>query len=414
MPDESEIDDGGRPSRGEKRSSNSRRRRFLQSTGIVATAALAGCSGGGGGGGGSDDGGSGGGSGGGGSDGGGSDGGGSGTTTSQTGPATFTNEAGNEVGEDWETVQDLAQDEGTVNLYATLDRDVISRMNTTFNETYPEISIEHITGTSTDLASRFNSEYQADQAVADMFTEGGRAAQFWNNGWAMELSADYMPSFGEVPDTVKDTSNNYWIGFRLVLGNIHYNTDMVDEGAVQSWMDPVTDDRWSGGKLGWDPTPDQLLMWNLLDINGEEFFQELANQEPRWVDSHTDLARLCGAGEFPICFTYTHKMGAFADELPLNYFPLDPTPANIGPMFISNKAPNPNAALVYLNWLTSVEGQNALGEGEYIPMNPEAEYKGYPSVYPNDNYTVKTAVPTLDRVESAQEIFNQYLGEQTG
>lgn len=382
-----------------------RKRQFLKAAGLAATGTIAGCTGGGDGDGSGD------------GDGDNSGDGGDteGTTTGGSdNPDTFTNEAGVEVGKTWDKVQELAKEEGSVSFYATLDREAVERLTEKFEKDHPEVDVVHITGTSSDLANRFTSEYQADQKGADLFVEGDRTARLWDNGMAMELSSDYLPSFGEAPDDLKDSENGFWLPLRLVLGNIHYNTDMVSEDEVTSWMDPVTDEKWSDQNLGWDPTPDLMLMWGLLDMEGREFFENLHDQGPRFVDSHTDLARLCGAGEYPICFTYTHKMGRFGNDLPIDYFPLDPTPAVVNPVMMSNKARNPNAALVWFNWITSLKGQNILGEGEYIPYHPDAEYKGWPELYPNPNYDLKRIVPTPDKAEEAQEVWNDTMGDLTG
>lgn len=336
----------------------------------------------------------------------------SGAKTTQKLP-TFENKAGVEVGETYEAVEALAKDEEKATLYATIDREDMRLLFEKFGEAYPDIDVEHITGGSEDLLSRWSSEYNTGNVEADL-SISNRNATIIAEDQNQELSKSFMPSLGKLSDQFKDSDNGDWVGVRMRLGNVFYNTDMVSESDASTWMDIVTDDQWSGKKLGWDPTPNMDLMWWLLDTQGREFFENLREQEPRFVDSHSDLARFTGAGEFPVAFTYTHKMGSMGNELPIDYFKFDPTPGVIDAMVMNNKAPNPNSAIVFMNWLTSKEGQNVMGQTQYIPAHPGAEYKGYPNVYPSDEYEVDTYISKPENRKKANEMWQDVMGDLIG
>lgn len=388
------------------------RRKVLKTMGSLATVGtLAGCSGDGGDGGGD-----------GGSDGGdgGSDGGDSGDGGSDGGVSdgddleTFTNEAGVEVGATHEAVKQLAEDEGALTVYATQDREEWGTWMEALGDMYPQVEVQHTTGGSEDLISRWDSEYNSDNAQASVYISTSKIKQTWENGQTMEMSPDYLPNFGEFDDKFKDDQDQMWVGIRQVLGNIFYNTDMVSEDDVGSWSDVVTDDQWSGQNIGWDPTPNMFLMSWLLDNEGREFFENLRDQNPRWVDSHTDLARFAGAGEFPLAFTYTHKMSDFGNELPVDYFGWDPTPAVISPAVINNKAPQPNSAILLVDYLISKQGQDQVGEGGYVPVNPDSEFQGYEGVFPSDEYEVDTISPADVDINEVQDMWNEIMGDQLG
>lgn len=370
-------------------SSSANRRTFLKTASALSVVGMAGCVGG-------------------------SGGGSSGQGDLDTsGVETFENEAGNVVGATYEGVEELAaQENGEMTVYATIDREPFSKWVEGFNEAYPDVGVNHITGGAGDLISRWDSEYKSGNVQADLFISNETTTAV-GNGQTQTLEPEYVPSIGEIQDKFKHDENE-WIGLRMKLGNIFYNTDELSESAADGWMDIVTDDRFSGQKIGWDPTPNLALMSWFFETQGEEFFQNLREQRPRFVDSHTDLARLVGAGEFPVSFTYTHKMGRFGNELPVDYFKFDPTPAVISPAAVNNKANLPNSALVFLNWLTSVEGQQTLGETQYIPIREEAEYDGYPGVYPSDEYEVDTITPQYERRQETQEKWQDIMGDLLG
>lgn len=367
-----------------------KRRQFLQTAGAFAVAsAAAGCTGSDGGGGGGN--------------------GGGGNNTTSRGPKTFQNKAGVKVGATFEAVKELAREEKAATVYATIDRGPFQKWLKAFYNAHPEVKIDHVTGGNEKLNSRWTSEYETNNVQGNLYIASTGIQSTWQNDQVMELNPDYMPSFGEAPAKFK-SDDGWWIATRQVLGNVFYNTNQVSADDAGSWTDVASKETWQGRKIGWDPTPNMFLMGWLRDNTDGDFFQHLHDANPRWVDSHTDLVRLCGAGEYPVAFSYTHKMGRFGDELPISYFKFDPTPAQISPLVISNKAPQPNTALLFANWLTSVEGQKAIGNTQYIPFHPEAEYTGYPDVYPSDKYTVNVIPPTTD-VKKVRKMWNNTMGD---
>lgn len=363
--------------------SSRKRRRFLKTTGSFAVAStVAGCLGGSG---------------------------GNGATTKSKNLKTFQNKAGQTVGATFEAVKQLARNEEEAIVYATIDRSAFNKWVQAFNKQYPYAEINNVTGGSEKLISRWTTEYETNNVKANIFISTSNIKRTWQNGQTMKLKSDYMPSFGDAPDKFK-SDQNLWIAVRQVLGGFFYNTTQVSESDAGSWMDVVTNSEWQGQKIGWDPTPNRFLISWLFENVGTEFFKALHDMKPRWVDSHTQLARLCGAGEFPVAFTYIHKMGRFGKKLPLNYFKFDPMPSVVSPAVISNKAPQPNTALLFLNWLTSKEGQQLMGKTQYIPWHPKAEYTAYEGVYPSSEYDVDVISPAIN-IERSMKKWDKYLGD---
>lgn len=338
--------------------------------------------------------------------------------TQGPGLKTFENDAGQDVGANFEAVQDLAQDEGATTFYATLDRESMAPLIETFRSEFG-VGVNHITGGSETILSRFENEYKSGSPLADTMVVGEpKITRTWENGQTMQIEADYVPAIEDMPDKFTTAGNNpggldgvHWVSLRQLMASYFYNTDMVDAGAASDWMDVVTNDEWSDGSLGHDPTPNIGMVWWLREKYGDEYFNNLADQSPRWVDSHTDLARFCGAGEFPVAFTYTHKMGRFGNDLPVDIFRFDPMPAGLSPYIVNNKAPSPNAGLLWYNWLISPEGQTELGKGQYIPVHPDAEYSGYPNIYPSTDYEVDTFFTPFEVYSNTLDYWKNIMGD---
>jgi iron(III) transport system substrate-binding protein len=319
----------------------------------------------------------------------------------------FENEAGVPVGATVEAVRELAKAEGTMTAYTTTDREAFTAWTEELTATYPYLDVEMVTGGSGELLSRWDSEYRSGQVAADLFEASSTTKHVWESDQHMTLSGEYLPAFAETPDRFKG-ANGDWIATVQFLGSVFYNTEEVSSDAVTAWEDVVSDDRWGDGALGWDPTPNMFMMTWFLDRYGSGFFEELRGQSPHWVDSHTDLVRQCGAGAFPIAFSYTHKMGRFGEDLPVEYFPLDPHVGTLKTAVINDRAKHPNTALLFLDWLCSREGQEVVGRGQYIPWHPEAAYSGYPDVYPSEEYTVEYVPPDAD-LERTREVWNRVV-----
>lgn len=375
-----------------------RRKLLKRTTGVLAASALAGCSGSNDGNGSSN---------GDGSDGGSSDGGDGGPkTTKDSSPETFKNEAGVPVGANFEAVKQLAKEEDAAPGYITQDREAFQAWFKAFHEEYPDVTIEGVTGGNEDMTSKFSTEYETDNVSGNFYTGGASSiAPLVNRGQTMELTAEYMPSFGKMSDNYK-SSDGQWVTTDLLTGLVLYNTDMVSASDAEGWMDIVTKDKFADQNLGWDPTPILDLMWWLEDHNGKEFFENLSQQSPRFVDSHTDLARFCGSGEFGACFTFGHKLARFTD-LPLDFFRFPKAPAALNVAVLSAKAPQPNTSILFLDWLTSKAGQQVLGTTPYVPFHTEAKYEPYPEIMPPDGFEYEGVMPSDVDYEATEKMFNK-------
>lgn len=333
-----------------------------------------------------------------------------GGTTTTTSVSTFENKAGKPVGATPEAVEQLAsEEEGTLNIYSVLSTGEFRPLIDGFNEAYPELNVQHTTGGSSDLVNKWSTEYNTDNVTGDIL-QGGSIEGALGTGQAMELSADYLPSFGEYPDKFK-SSDGEWMADRIQPGAIFYNTETVSPSDASGWTDIVNNDQWSGQNIGWDPTPNIPLMTWFRNEHGQEFFEKLKSQNPRFVDSHTDLARFVGAGEFPISFTYAIKYVDFAIDkgLPVDFFKFDSLPTTFSITMINNKSSIPNTAALFVNWLMSVEGQNVMGE-TLPPAHPDAEYARYPELTNSDEYEFSTVSPTAS-LDETRQMWSDVMGQ---
>jgi ABC-type Fe3+ transport system substrate-binding protein len=152
-----------------------------------------------------------------------------------------------------------------------------------------------------------------------------------------------------------------------VARTITVNTDQVRPADIQSWYDLLKPEY--RGKLStYDPTvagaatnQSAALYLSL----GPDYVRRLyVDQQPFVSRDHRQTADLLARGTYPIALSLQQQeVGRLADD----GFPVRPVPnppespdavsAGFGHLGLMDRAPHPNAAKLFINWLLSREGQ---------------------------------------------------------
>jgi iron(III) transport system substrate-binding protein len=112
--------------------------------------------------------------------------------------------------------------------------------------------------------------------------------------------------------------------------------------------------------------------------------KQLAAQEPVMMRGTTERITMAAAGEYPLVITYAHSIQRMVTKgASIDWMALEPAVVEIDPLMIGAKAPHPNAARLFLNFLLSKEGQEMLVGLERIPVRRDVEprpsrlFRGY-------------------------------------
>src|SRR5687768_12729862 len=79
------------------------------------------------------------------------------------------------------SLEDAAADEGKVTIYSSQGLDQLNDLAERFEKANPDISVEVVRGTDTDLSPRVEAEHQTGRGAADIFVT---ASQGWVEGYA--------------------------------------------------------------------------------------------------------------------------------------------------------------------------------------------------------------------------------------
>ncbi|MSQ26636.1 MAG: ABC transporter substrate-binding protein [Dehalococcoidia bacterium] len=157
-------------------------------------------------------------------------------------------------------------------------------------------------------------------------------------------------------------------GERILLW---YNTDLVKDGEIKVAKD-LLDAKWKG-KIAWHDAIHGATFWQATILRltqGDEFVLRLfTEQEPQWV-GRDDRLMTEGVirGKYPIGRINPTILKDFrAQGLGNNVKPLQLADARLAafdaPLWMPDKAPHPNAAKLFVNWLLSPQGQT-----HYAPL----------------------------------------------
>ncbi len=182
------------------------------------------------------------------------------------------------------------------------------------------------------------------------------------------------------PSTFKD-ADGYWSVLRAFAYVPAYNKTKVKAGDVPtSWLD-LLDPKWGGGKMV-QAHPSysgsvSVGMSMLVKKFGWEYMDKLAALKPRIVQSAVDTTTYIVRGESHVTSgsaSYNNFVAAQKGEPIVMISPKEGVPFITSPQAIFKKAPHPNAAKLFSDWLFSLEAQQILANRGLYVGHPDVKY----------------------------------------
>jgi iron(III) transport system substrate-binding protein len=270
---------------------------------------------------------------------------------------------------------DAAKKEGKVVVYGTVPPKSMSAINGGFEKKYG-IKVEYWRASSTKVMDRALTEWRAGRPGFDV-VEGNRGVQLImkDDGLFAKFTS---PSSQKFPEKFKD-KEGVMTPWRFLPISILYNTELVKKADMPKGFNDLLDPKWKGQISMPDPsqhTTTAQFLDNLDKLMGEkaqQFIRGLANQRPHMVESLAPVANVLVRGEAKLGITYVKYIKQYKgpiDYVMIDKFLADPNYANL-----SAKANNPNAGKLYIEYVTSPEGQKEIAkEGEFVlypGINPD-------------------------------------------
>lgn len=302
-----------------------------------------------------------------------------------------------------------------------------------FRKSYPDIQLEAEAVEGGDFAPKVLAEREGGQYLWDVYIGGAtsgltimRPRGVFDSLRPALLLPEILDSskwVGGLDDPWQDRERQYIFGFEGRLFFIAYvDRDFVPESELNS-IDQLLDPKWKGKIAAGDPRGAGTANGaggHLLSVKGEDWLRKLYSQDLVIMQDERLLADAVVRGRYHVVVGI--NPGAALDEYKAagvgkNLKPLAPESqdgaslsSGRGNLSLINKAPHPNAAKVYINWVLSREGMKAYVDAtkfttRRVDLESPEEYRPRPNVEYRD-LNKDAMVPFKSRVmEIAKEMF---------
>jgi len=251
-----------------------------------------------------------------------------------------------------------AKAEGTLMMYSSDDEQRQKTMLAGFEKKYG-IKGAFIRFPTGPLMQRFNVEADANNVQADIVSVSSPIPFESKPERFAALTPEVVPTLARWP---KEYIKPNFILHTLDVVALVYNTEQIKpEDVPKTWSD-LADPKWKGRFLLTDPqVADNYLGW--LDAVerrlGMDYLRKVGAQNYKVTQSGASGVQMVAAGA--VAFnapTFTaFSSGLIAKKAPIVVtYPKDPSVISARSFGIPSKAPHPNAARLYANYLFSEEG----------------------------------------------------------
>jgi iron(III) transport system substrate-binding protein len=272
---------------------------------------------------------------------------------------------------DWNKVVAAAETEGKVTLYSVLVPPINDRLAQAFQQKYPRIKLD-IVRVLADIDAKLDAEKQTG-------SDGGDIVTHVNYPWITKAnkSGDLVAPVG--PNATSPT----WMGTKYVLDDRVQSSTFTNIGFA--WNTNETQDppktfadllkpEFANGKIGLpDPATAAVADFYafLEDKYGADYLTKLAAQKPTIYSSAVPIEQAVSAGEIAVAAYATNPgiTAAAASGAPVKFALPDQAWAPPIMTYIPKWSKRPNAAQVVYDFMSSPDGQAALGKGSFSPVS---------------------------------------------
>ena len=310
---------------------------------------------------------------------------------------------------------EAATKEGKVVFYSAIDLKVTQGLARMFEKKYPGIKVQVERSGSERIFQRVSQE-RANNIFAVDVIDGSDQALFvtWKKQGVLE---PYLPAeLLKWPAEQRDPDGMY-ASVRYTLMPIGVNSKLVKpDDMPKSWAD-LLDPKWAGKMVKAHPGYSGGIVTSTFQLSnalGWDYFEKLGKQRVLQVQSATEPPKKLALGERAVSadgLEYVHLLMKEEGAPITLVYPTEGTPFIPGSQGIATKAPNPNAAKLFMSFMVSLEVQQYLADVAGLrSFHPEVKLKA--DRIPLDKIKLMPSDP--DKQEAATEEikkkYSQYFG----
>lgn len=312
-----------------------------------------------------------------------------------------------------------ACDEGEMMIYSGTWPDATQAVLDGFMARFPCIDAQAFVTRTGQRRERFLAEWRADNNIADIIqdTDPGTLEAQIGEGYIQQYN---ISNDDKYPEALKHSE--YWYPIRIAIMGIAWNTDLVSEEDAKGLLEwqGMVDPKWKGKVGVSDPSSGgaAFLPWYLWPkLFGDEFMQKLAALEPRGFTSVNPTVSSLAAGDIEVYVGADDALltGMWDKGAPIRWSLPDPGIGVPTGQAISARAPHPNAAKLYQEYMFTEEGY---GKWQKIGGGPSVRI-GFPDQravakepwyhFPDELYQYDRADATKSK-DAVVDMFHKLMG----
>jgi iron(III) transport system substrate-binding protein len=271
-----------------------------------------------------------------------------------------------------------AKKEGEVADYTSTNHQMSGPLIKLFEKKYPFIVVKLARIGGSQIIQRVETEAKTGLHAVDVMGTGelGIVSLIDRGVMAKYISPmreNLRPGFAD--------KEGLWTVQHATLLFSAYNKKLVKADEVpRSWED-FLDRKWKG-KLSLDTEAFEWMEF-LLNLMGEQrasrYFEGLSQQDVKFLRGRSLQLQLLAAGEFPITMVSNANLILDLKKAGAPIEPIRISPVLLRPslLLLAANAPHPHAAMLYLDFLLSKDGQSLLASSGRLPSrrDVQAEYR---------------------------------------
>ncbi|OGA78967.1 MAG: ABC transporter substrate-binding protein [Betaproteobacteria bacterium RIFCSPLOWO2_12_FULL_65_14] len=295
-----------------------------------------------------------------------------------------------------------ARKEKQVVVYTSLNLKDSVPISQAFEKKYG-VKVELWRSSSEKVLQRALTEARAGRFAVDAFELNGPELEaLYREGLLEEF---HSPQFKNLPPSAFPKHRHY-AADRFNFFTIAYNTNLVKPDEVPTSYEDLAHPRWKG-KIGIEASDTDWfgsIVKHMGEQKGLALFRKIAQQQPQIRTGHTLIAELVASGEIPLAATiYNHNAERLlVNGAPIKWKALNPTFGRPNAVAVAKRAQRPHAALLFVDFMLSLEGQELMKKRNRVPASPKVDTKlnDFP-------YEMIDPVIVLDEAEKWEKIWSE-------
>jgi iron(III) transport system substrate-binding protein len=295
-----------------------------------------------------------------------------------------------------------AKKEGKLVWYTSLTahRDIAN----VFEAKYPGIKVETYRAGPNDLTRRLITEAQSKRSIADLIETTPATLMMMREN--KMLSPYLSPHLAQFPDDAKEEADRgrvFWTTDRESIVGLGYNRNLIRAADVPKNFTELAKPEYKGKIAVSGDTTGVRFIGAMIKAKGEEYIKQLRGLDIQMhMISGGAMHELMAAGEMPMSISIfrNHVLSGKPKGAPTEWMPMDLNPTNAGGVALPTAANNPYAALMFIDFLLSPEGQKIFEEK--FRFATSTKNYGFKRWYPEKGYT-------LEQYEKAEDHWKRLL-----